>query len=97
MAERYRIRCPVCHMMPFTDDIQKLEDEEKAVEFGLFVLKFGGKVAGGPLPEGEIPVRKKRGSAKGAMSLQPFFDQALSSEMIAIFKKRAKKFLEMIK
>ncbi len=63
MAERIRVRCPICGSMPNLDQLVYTE-ENKPAEIRVFIHKFGGKVA--VEDPGAAPfTKKKRGSAPG--------------------------------
>ena len=63
MAERIRIRCPICGSMPNLDQLA-YTDENKPAKVLIFNHKFGGKVA--VEDPSAIPfTKKKRGSAPG--------------------------------
>ena len=65
MAEKIRVRCPVCGSMPDLDQLVQTE-EKKPAKIRIFLQKFGGKVAADD--QGDMPYpKKKRGSAKGYM------------------------------
>ena len=92
MAERLRVRCPVCGMHPFLEDLAKTA-EEKPAEVKIFVLKFGGKM---PVVEnGEIPVKTGRGKAPGYMEMVEVTDQVPEEvkKFEDFFKGRAQVFL----
>ncbi|KKK62084.1 hypothetical protein LCGC14_3007880 [marine sediment metagenome] len=63
MAEKIRVRCPVCGSMPNLDQLLFTE-ENKPAEIRVFLHKFGGKL---PVEDqGAIPLtKKKKGSAPG--------------------------------
>ena len=67
MPEKIRVRCPFCGLTPFLDELAKTA--EKPAEIRIFVLKFGGKKPAGTPAEGDMPVKKGRGSAPGYMEL----------------------------
>ena len=65
MAEKIRVRCPVCGSMPDLDQLVQTE-QNKPPQIKIFLQKFGGKVAAED--QGAMPYpKKKRGSAKGYM------------------------------
>ena len=63
MAEKIRVRCPVCGQMTDLEQMEKAE-EDKPTEVRLFLQKFGGKVASED-QGAMLFTKKKRGSAKG--------------------------------
>ena len=65
MAEKIRVRCPVCGSMPDLDQLVHTE-KNKPAKIRIFLQKFGGKVAAED--QGAMPYpKKKRGSAPGYM------------------------------
>jgi len=94
MAERIRVRCPVCGSMPTLPQLVQTE-EEKPAKIRVFLQKFGGKVAAedqGAMAFG----KKKRGSAPGYMEYIDITD-ASPEEVAKVktwFDKRVKEYLE---
>jgi len=94
MAEKIRVRCPVCGSMPNLDQLVFTE-ENKPARIRIFLHKFGGKVAAED--QGAIPyAKKKRGSAPG---YSEYFDitDAQPEELAKLktwFDKRVAEYLE---
>lgn len=99
MAQKIRVRCPVCGMMPTLENLE-LAETEKPPEVELFLQKFGGKVKlGQEVASGKGYQKKKRGSAPGYMeyiNITNEYPEQLS-KLIAFFKSRAEKFLAGLK
>jgi len=95
MAEKKRVRCPVCGMMPFLEYLEG-QPEDGTFEVEMFVLKFGGKIVM-ESQVGDGYTKKGRGSAKGYMELVPLNSPDDLETAVALFKKRAETFLGSIK
>ena len=65
MAEKIRIRCPICGSMPDLAQLVQTEETKPAV-IRVFLQKFGGKVAAED-PGVALFQKNKKGSAKGYM------------------------------
>lgn len=65
MAEKIRVRCPVCGQMTDLEQMENAE-ENKPTEVRLFLQKFGGKVVADD-QGASLFQKKKKGSAKGYM------------------------------
>lgn len=94
MAERIRVRCPVCGSMPSLDQLVQTE-QTKPAQIRVFLQKFGGKVPAEDL--GAMPFgKKKKGSAKGYMEyIDITADQPEEVAKVKTwFDKRIKEYLE---
>lgn len=101
MAEKVRVRCPVCGLTPFLENLEQTV-EEKPTEVRIFLMKFGGKVAAGTVPSSELEggyKKKKRGSATGYMEIIDVTDQQPDQviQMEEFFKSRCQEFLASLK
>ncbi len=93
MAERIRVRCPICGMHPFLDQLLVAQGIPPA-ELRIFTLKFGGKLK--TPPTGDVPEKKKKGGAPGYMEMVDVTDQidpGLLEQVQEFFKKRALDYL----
>ncbi len=94
--ERIRVRCPLCGMHPFLEDLEKAF-QEKPAEVRIYVLKFGGKV---PAEDtGQIPIKKGRGKAPGKMSMEDITELVPDEvqKFDKLFTQRVELFLDGLK
>jgi len=73
MAEKIRVMCPICGMMPFLENLEQTA-KEKPAEVRLYLMKFGGKLPVEKEKE-EVYKKKGRGSAPGYMVLTDITEQ----------------------
>lgn len=94
MAEKIRIRCPICGSMPDLDQLTQTE-EAKPARIRIFLQKFGGKVPADDQGD-ETYTKKKRGAAKGYMEYIDVTDDSPGevAKMKQWFDKRIKEYLE---
>lgn len=95
MAESLRVRCPFCGMHPRPDQLAKMAEEEPDPVVRLFLVKFGGKKPAEDNPD-EVPVKKGRGKAPGAVEWNEVTGEVPEQlvPFVGYFRDRAKKFLE---